>query len=249
MGVSAFHSAGLALFGPLLRELDGRPRVSLADADVAQDAFAGLTADHDLVIAHRLAHDPPLAARTPGRDRAVRRAPRHRAARRPPLARQAGIRPEQLRGEHWISTHEGFPLTGVLDHLGAVIGEAPRIDHRINEFSVAAHIVRAGAAVAVMPRTTAAALAVDGLVLRPVVGASLAPPRRRAGPSGLPRPPRRCARSCRRSEEWPGSPRSARERDAPRLPRSGWSGTPDGAPARTATDPVARPHDAMKETR
>ncbi|QHC66705.1 LysR family transcriptional regulator [Rathayibacter sp. VKM Ac-2759] len=174
VGVSAFHSAGLALFGPLLRELDGRPRVSLADADVAQDAFAGLTADHDLVIAHRLAHDPPWPlARLVVTELFIEPLDIALPADHL-LARQAGIRPEQLRGEHWISTHEGFPLTGVLDHLGAMIGEAPRIDHRINEFSVAAHIVRAGAAVAVMPRTTAAALAVDGLVLRPVVGASLA---------------------------------------------------------------------------
>jgi DNA-binding transcriptional LysR family regulator len=171
--VSAFHSAGLALFGPLLAELGGGPRVSLADADVAQDEFAGLTADYDLVIAHRLAHD--------------REWPTARLSVTPllvepleialhtdhPLAALPGIRPEQLRGERWISTHEGFPLTGVLAHLGAVIGQAPRIDHRINEFSVAAEVVRAGAAIAVMPRTTAVSLAVDGMVLRPVIGVSL----------------------------------------------------------------------------
>ncbi|WP_435094816.1 LysR substrate-binding domain-containing protein [Clavibacter michiganensis] len=45
--------------------------------------------------------------------------------------------------------------------------------HRVNEFSVAAQIVRAGDAIAVMPRTTGAPLAVDGMVLRPVVGATL----------------------------------------------------------------------------
>ncbi|MWV58065.1 LysR family transcriptional regulator [Rathayibacter sp. VKM Ac-2754] len=173
VGLSAFHSAGLALFGPLLRELDGRPRVSLADADVAQDAFAGLTADHDLVIAHRLAHDPPWPlARLVVTPLVVEPLDIALPADHP-LAAQAGIRPEQLRTERWISTHEGFPLTGVLEHLGALIGESPRIEHRINEFSVAAHVVRAGAALAVMPRITAAALAVDGMVLRPVVGASL----------------------------------------------------------------------------
>jgi DNA-binding transcriptional LysR family regulator len=171
--VSAFHSAGLALFGPLLAELTAGPRVSLADADVAQGSFAGLTADHDLVIAHRLAHDPEWPARrltvTPllvePLDIAL-----HAAH---PLAACSGIRPEQLRDEHWISTHEGFPLAGVLAHLGAVIGRSPRIDHRINEFSVAAQVVRTGAAIAVMPRTTAAPLAVDGMVLRPVIGVPL----------------------------------------------------------------------------
>src|ERR1700712_4307020 len=43
--ISAFHSAALALFGPLLTELGDGPRISLADADVTQDKFAGLTAD------------------------------------------------------------------------------------------------------------------------------------------------------------------------------------------------------------
>ncbi|MFF2632693.1 LysR family transcriptional regulator [Microbacterium sp. NPDC058021] len=171
--VSAFHSAGLALFGPLLTELGAGSRVSLADADVAQDKFAGLAADYDLVIAHRLAHDPAW--------------PTGRLVVTPllvepleialhaehPLAAYPDIRPEQLRDERWISTHEGFPLTGVLAHLGAVIGQAPQVDHRINEFSVAAEVVRTGAAIAVMPRTTAAPLAVDGMVLRPVTGVSL----------------------------------------------------------------------------
>lgn len=171
--VSAFHSAGLTLFGPLLRALGEGQQVALADADVAQDRFAGLTADHDLVIAHRLAHDPewptarlvvtPLLVEP--LDIAL-----HAAH---PLAAQSSIRPEQLHDERWISTHEGFPLAGVLDHLGALAGRAPRIEHRINEFFVAAEVVRTGAAIAVMPRVTAAALAVDGMVLRPVDGVAL----------------------------------------------------------------------------
>lgn len=172
--VSAFHSAGLAFFGPLLAELGTGPRVSLADADVARGQFAGLTADYDLVVAHRLAHDPvwpsqrvvvtpllvePLDIALPAAH---------------PLAASPAVRPEQLRYERWISTHEGFPLAGVLAHLGALIGQSPQIDHRINEFSVAAQVVRAGAGIAVMPRTTATALAVDGMVLRPIVGVPLA---------------------------------------------------------------------------
>lgn len=171
--VSAFHSAGLALFGALLTELGTGTRVSLADADVAQDRFAGLTADYDLVIAHRLSHDPAWpSARlvvTPLLVEPLEIA-LHAAH---PLVASASIRPEQLRDERWISTHEGFPLTGVLAHLGAMIGQAPQVDHRINEFSVAAEVVRTGAAIAVMPRTTAAPLAVNGMVLRPVTGVSL----------------------------------------------------------------------------
>ncbi|UDM20313.1 LysR family transcriptional regulator [Clavibacter michiganensis] len=175
--VSAFHSAGLALFGPLLAELAGAEGsgtgVALADADVAQGDFAGLTADHDLVVAHRLPHDLPWpTARLVVVPLLVEPLDVALHAGHP-LASTAGITPDQLRDERWISTHAGFPLAGVLDHLGALIGEAPRIVHRVNEFSVAAQIVRAGDAIAVMPRTTGAPLAVDGMVLRPVVGATL----------------------------------------------------------------------------
>ena len=185
--VSAFHSAGLAFFGPLLAELAGAGagegagsagsgagvRVALADADVAQGDFAGLTADHDLVVAHRLPHDPPWpTARLVVVPLLVEPLDVALHAGHP-LASSAAITPEALRDERWISTQAGFPLAGVLDHLGALIGQAPRIVHRVNEFSVAAQIVRTGDAIAVMPRTTGAPLAVDGMVLRPVVGARL----------------------------------------------------------------------------
>jgi DNA-binding transcriptional LysR family regulator len=40
-----------------LAALDGVP-VALTDEDVAREEFPGLVAAHDLVIAHRLAHDP-----------------------------------------------------------------------------------------------------------------------------------------------------------------------------------------------
>ena len=171
--VSAFHSAGLALFGPLLAELGAGTRVSLADADVARGQFAGLTADYDLVVAHRLDHDPAWPSRrlvvTPLLVEPLDIA----LPATHPLAASPAIRPEQLRDERWISTHEGFPLAGVLAHLGALIGQAPQVDHRINELFVAAQVVRAGAGIAVMPRTTAAPLAVDGMVLRPILGVPL----------------------------------------------------------------------------
>ena len=168
--VSAFHSAGFALFASLLAEVGDRVTLRLADEDVAQEEFPGLTADYDLVIAHRLAHEPewprarhvvtPLFAEP--LDIAMHE--QH------PLASQDRVRPDQLRDERWISTHEGFPLAGVLQHIGGLAGQAPRIAHRINEFSVAAQVVRTGAAIAVMPRITAMALATDGMVLRPLEG-------------------------------------------------------------------------------
>lgn len=171
--VSAFHSAGLALFGPLLRELDGTPPLQLADADVAHRDFPGLTADHDLVIAHRLAHDAPWP-----RDRVIATAllaePLDIALPEAhPLAARDRLRAVDLVEETWVSVHPGFPLAGVLDHLAAHVGRPLRIAHRINEFSVTAEVVRTGAAIAVLPRTTALPLAVDGLVLRPLADLEL----------------------------------------------------------------------------
>lgn len=171
--VSAFHSAGLALFGPLLSALADGPPISLRDADVAGADFASLTADHDLVIAHRLAHDPawPSARLTVIplfiEPLVVALATTH------PLAGQATITPRQLADQRWISVQDGFPLAGALDHLAALVGHPLRIDHRINELFVAAEIVRTGRAVAIMPRVTASPLAVAGMVLRPIEGVDL----------------------------------------------------------------------------
>jgi len=171
--VSAFHSAGLALFGPLLWALPEGPRISLRDADVAGVDFPSLTADHDLVIAHRLAHDPewpserlsivPLFVEPLD----VALATDH------PLAGQATVTPEQLADQSWISVQDGFPLAGALEHLAALVGRPLRIEHRINELFVAAEIVRSGRAVAVMPRVTAAPLVGSGMVLRPIEGVHL----------------------------------------------------------------------------
>ncbi|MGT2424811.1 LysR family transcriptional regulator [Amnibacterium kyonggiense] len=173
VGVSAFHSAGLALFGPLVAELDGGPGLSLRDADVALQDFPALTADHDLVIAHRLAHDPPW--------------PADRVAVAPlfvepfdvalpsdhPLAASASVDPARLRELPWVSVHPGFPLAGVLDHLAATVGGPLDVRHRINDFALAAEVVRRGGAAAVMPRITARSFAQDGVVLRPIEGIEL----------------------------------------------------------------------------
>lgn len=164
--VSAFHSAGLMLFGPLLQALAGAPTLLLTDADVANRDFPALTLDHDVVVAHRLSHDAewprdrvvstPLLAEP----LAVAMAASH------PLAARTRVTAADLADEAWVSVHKGFPLAGVIAHVGAVAGRAPRILHRINDFSVSAEVVRAGAAIAILPSVAGRPLATDGLVLR-----------------------------------------------------------------------------------
>ncbi|WP_427132824.1 LysR family transcriptional regulator [Pseudarthrobacter sp. S9] len=169
VSVAAFHSAALALFGPLLTALNApdQPGIALSDFDVAQEDFPALTQNHDLVIAHRLTGSPPW----PGSvrvepllfeplDLVVRR--EHR------LAAQESILPEDLRGEAWVAVHHGFPLEAAVAQITGLGGVEARILHRINEFFVAAAVVAASDCVALMPRYTADMQNHPELVLRPL---------------------------------------------------------------------------------
>lgn len=171
VSVAAFHSAGLALFGPLLTALDGpgQPRVRLSDFDVAQDQFPALTSGHDLVLAHRLVGSPPWPASVRVEplvfeplDLAVRRD--HR------LAGKASIEPADLSEEDWTAVHEGFPLEQAVTVIAGVGGSEARIRHRINDFGVAAAVVTASGCIALMPRLTTNLADHPDLVLRPLSG-------------------------------------------------------------------------------
>ncbi|WP_432494924.1 LysR family transcriptional regulator [Kineococcus gypseus] len=154
--VCAFHSAALAWFPPLLRAAAGRggPPVRCTDHDVAQQDFPRLVADHDLVVAHR----PEAAAPWPRR--VVRVEPllvepllvAHAADH--PLAGRQELRVADVADQRWISVHEGFPLTGVLDAVAVAARRPLDVVHRINELSVAAAVVATGDAVALLPART-----------------------------------------------------------------------------------------------
>ncbi|MCZ2831032.1 LysR family transcriptional regulator [Modestobacter sp. VKM Ac-2986] len=167
--VAAFSSAATAFFPALLQA--GGPAVECAEHDVSQSSFPALCADHDVVLAHRLDSSPPwptTIAVTPllhePLDVAV---PVGHA-----LARQESVTAEQVVGEPWIAVHEGFPLLAPLEAIAAAAGRPLTITHRINDLTVAAGLVCAGAGLALMPRHTAPAS--PGLVLRPVRGMGLA---------------------------------------------------------------------------
>ena len=165
----AFHSAALALFGPLLAKVNapGKPGVALSDYDVAQENFPALTQDHDLVIAHRLTGSPPW----PGSVRVepLLFEPLDLLVRKDhPLAAKSSVTPEDLRGESWVAVHQGFPLENALQQIAGIGGAEARISHRINEFFVAAAVVAASDCVALMPRYTTDMHHHPDLVLRPI---------------------------------------------------------------------------------
>jgi DNA-binding transcriptional LysR family regulator len=168
VSVAAFHSAGLAWFGPLIRRLaeTGGPPVRCADEDVAHAGFPALVGDYDLVLAHRLPHSPAWPA-----DRLtvieliteplyVAMSADHPLAARDRLtAAEAGAWP-------WISVHEGFPLEGVLAAIGAASGRPLEIRHRINEVTVAGSVVAASEVLALLPALTT--VRDPDLVLKPL---------------------------------------------------------------------------------
>ncbi|TKR23047.1 LysR family transcriptional regulator [Cellulomonas hominis] len=166
--VAAFQSGAELLLPGLLGRvaaMDG-VRVELGDEDVAQDEFPALTADFDLVVAHRpdggagwpagvdvvpLLREPLDVALPPG----------HR------LATRATVTPADLADEPWIAVQAGFPVAGVLDAVGAVAGRPLRIVQRFNDFGVVEALVAAGHGVSLLPRHTAGR---RGAVLVPLAG-------------------------------------------------------------------------------
>ena len=170
--VSAFHSAAQSFFPPLiaLSENGDFPAVEFADEDVAQAAFPALTAGYDVVIAHRLSHSTPwptdrlavVPLITEPMDVAMRAD--HR------LAARKTISPQDLLGETWISTHEGFPPAELLGSLSAAAGHPMTVTHRINDYSTAAALVATSKALAFIPRYTVVPLENTGIVLRPLAG-------------------------------------------------------------------------------
>ncbi|MER7250735.1 LysR family transcriptional regulator [Kribbella sp. NPDC000426] len=166
VSVSAFHSAAAAFFPSLLRAGDG-PRVSLHDEDVAQDEFPPLTREYDVVLAHRMDHAaawPGTVAVTPllhePLDVAVPVG--HRLASKPSLS------PREVAGEPWITVHDGFPLMATIEAIGAAANRRLELVHRVNEFTVVAELVAAGAGLALIPRWTARSH--PGVVLVPMRG-------------------------------------------------------------------------------
>lgn len=153
--VSAFQSAAQMLFPGLLTRvarLDGVELVC-SDEDVAQAEFGALTADVDIVVAHRpdgagpwgaglrvepLLREPLDVALWPGH----------------PLAGRATLHPADLVGQPWIAVREGFPVATVLTELGERAGEVPRVVQRINDFHVVEALVGAGHGISLLPRYT-----------------------------------------------------------------------------------------------
>jgi DNA-binding transcriptional LysR family regulator len=167
--VAAFHSAASAFFPGLLSA--GTAHVECTDEDVAQDAFPLLSANYDVVIAHR----PVGSGRWPRTVTATRLLSEPLDVALPathPLAAKPRLRAADVATEHWIAVHDGFPLTAAIQAMGVAAGHHLDVRHHINDFTIAADLVAAGAGLALLPRYTGPRR--SDVVMRPVTGLRIA---------------------------------------------------------------------------
>ncbi|MFD1376693.1 LysR family transcriptional regulator [Micrococcus antarcticus] len=178
VSVTAFHSAGLAWFPPLiassLSDPDG-PMVHCRDEDVSINGFVDLVGNYDLVIAHR----PLASAAWPGNRvhvTPVLQEPIDVALHREhPLAQQETVRLADLVGETWVAAHEGFALEPLLvQAMFASAGNPIQIAHRVNEFNLVAAIIAETRMLGLLPRYTGLTPYFrEHVVLRPLADLSL----------------------------------------------------------------------------
>lgn len=167
--VVAFHSAASAFFPRLLR--GGAARIECADEDVAQDAFPLLSANYDVVIAHRTA-DSGTWPRTVSATRLLSEPLDVAIPAAHPLAAKSRLRAADVAFQPWIAVHDGFPLTAAIHAIGAAAGHQLDVRHHINDFTVAADLVAAGAGFALLPRYLGPHR--RNVVVRPIAGLRIA---------------------------------------------------------------------------
>ena len=195
--ISGFHSAGQALFAPLVRRLAGMreaalgdpqsgfptsqpalvspadvPRLRLSDEDVAQQDFPALTARYDLVLAHRMDHSPQWPH---SRVRAIPLA--HEpldiaVAANHPLAAKSTLSPQDVVAYPWVASRGGYSPADMLSAIGAVASQPVNVVHRINDYLAAAALVSTGEVIGLLPRYTSSPALNPGVVLRPLTGIS-----------------------------------------------------------------------------
>ncbi len=152
--LAAFFSAAELFVPGLVERLRVHPGLALEthDEDVSQDDFAALTADYDLVVAHR-SDDTDVAERPDLLRVRLLREPLdvglplgHR------LAGRAAVEPAELVGESWVAPPVGFPIERALVALAARSGAPARVVRRSTHLPLHERLVARGHGLALLPR-------------------------------------------------------------------------------------------------
>ena len=168
--LACFHSAGELLVPGLLDRLRAWPAIRLEtyDEDVSQDDFAALTADYDVVVAHR--SDDVAAPARPGLAVVpLLREPLDVALPAGhPLASQDHVTPADVIGEDWIAPPLDYPIDRVLSAIAARAGAPVRVVRRTTHLPLTEKLVARGHGIALLPRHTTREHAPAGIVLLPL---------------------------------------------------------------------------------
>lgn len=172
--ISAFHSAGQTLFAPLIAKVQAAngPELLLADEDVAEQDFPALTGRYDLVLAHRMSHAPPWKSANTTASTLAEEPFDVVLPLGHPLASRSSLQPQDVMGEPWATSRDGYSPAELLGAISMLAGIPPRVNHRVNDYATVAAIVAGGHVLGLLPRYLATSALPHGVTLRPLVGIS-----------------------------------------------------------------------------
>ncbi len=168
--LAVFFSAAELLLPGLLVRLRAYPAVHLQtfDEDVSQDAFAGLTADYDLVVAHRSDDVQPAGSRGLTVVPLMREPLDVALPLDHPLAGQAHVTPADVIGEDWIAPPPDFPIDRVLSAIAARAEAPVRVVRRTTHLPLIEKLVAGGHGVALLPRHSSLGRSAGAFALVPL---------------------------------------------------------------------------------
>lgn len=155
VSVIAFPSAA-ALFFPRIMESAARAGIELrvTDLDSAEQEFAELAADFDIVIAHSL--DGPVPSGASGlvvRELMVEPLDIAMSAAHP-LANRRTLKAGDVADAAWLGVPEGYPFNAVLSSIEARAGRPLTVAQRLRDNRVIEALVASSDHLAVLPRFT-----------------------------------------------------------------------------------------------
>lgn len=142
--------------------------VELTDTDVSESDYAGLVADHDVVVGHSLLGPVPQGAEHLVRTVLLREPLDVAVPAGHPLAAKDVLRPRDVVDETWVGVPAGYPFATVLESVERATGRSVAVTQRIRDNRIAEALVAAGTGLALLPRFTTRPR--EGVVLRPLRG-------------------------------------------------------------------------------